>query len=37
MVLLDPQPQVVLLNGAFNRFVISQPLTAGIDLAYHFH
>ncbi len=37
MVLLDPQPQVVLLNGAFNRFVISQPLTAGIDLAFHFH
>jgi hypothetical protein len=35
-VLLDPQPQIGLQTGAFERFVISQPLTAGIDVSYAF-
>ena len=34
IVLLDPQPQISLQTGAFERFTISQPLTAGIDVSY---
>jgi outer membrane receptor protein involved in Fe transport len=33
-VLLDPQPQLTLQTSAFDRYVISQPLTAGIDVSY---
>jgi iron complex outermembrane recepter protein len=35
-VLLDPQPQISLQTQAFERYVISQPLTAGIDVSYAF-
>jgi iron complex outermembrane receptor protein len=35
-VLLDPQPQIALQTQAFERYVISQPLTAGIDVSYAF-
>ncbi len=37
IVLLDPQPQITLQTGAFTRYVVSQPLTAGIDVGYQFH
>jgi iron complex outermembrane receptor protein len=37
IVLLDPQPQISLQDAAFSRYVVSQPLTAGIDLSYAFH
>lgn len=36
-VLLDPQPQLALQTGAYTRFTITRPLTAGIDVTYHFH
>jgi outer membrane receptor protein involved in Fe transport len=36
IVLLDPQPQLSLLTQAFDRYVLSQPLTAGIDISYQF-
>lgn len=36
IVLLDPQPQISLQDGAFSRYVVSQPLTAGIDVSYEF-
>ena len=36
IVLLDPQPQISLQDGAFSRYVVSQPLTAGIDVSYTF-
>jgi iron complex outermembrane receptor protein len=35
-VLLDPQPQIALQIGAFTRYTVNQPLTAGIDLSYRF-
>ena len=35
-VLLDPQPQISLQTQAFERYVINQPLTAGIDVSYAF-
>lgn len=35
-VLLDPQPQQVIQTPAFTRMIVSQPLTAGIDLTYSF-
>jgi len=35
-VLLDPQPQIALQTSAFERYVINQPLTAGIDVSYAF-
>jgi iron complex outermembrane recepter protein len=35
-VLLDPQPQTVLQLGAYTRYTITRPLTAGIDLTYQF-
>jgi outer membrane receptor protein involved in Fe transport len=35
-VLLDPQPQISLQTQAFERYVINQPLTAGIDVSYGF-
>lgn len=34
--LLDPQPQITLQTSAFARYVISRPLTAGIDVSYQF-
>ena len=37
VVLLDPQPQIALQTGAFERYTVSQPLTAGIDVSYQFH
>jgi outer membrane receptor protein involved in Fe transport len=37
IVLLDPQPQITLQTSAFTRYVVSQPLTAGIDVSYQFH
>ena len=36
IVLIDPQPQISLQDGAFSRYVVSQPLTAGIDISYAF-
>jgi len=36
IVLVDPQPQIALQTGAFERYVISQPLTAGLDVSYAF-
>lgn len=36
IVLTDPQPQISLQDGAFSRHVVSQPLTAGIDVSYTF-
>ena len=35
-VLVDPQPQISLQTSAFARYVLNQPLTAGIDLSYTF-
>jgi len=35
-VLLDPQPQIGLQTGAFERFVMNQPLTAGVDVSFTF-
>ena len=35
-VLLDPQPQLTLQTGAFERYVLNQPLTAGINVSYGF-
>lgn len=35
-VLLDPQPQIALQTAAYERYVISQPLTAGLDVSYGF-
>lgn len=37
IVLVDPQPQIALQTSAFARYVVSQPLTAGIDVSYQFH
>jgi iron complex outermembrane recepter protein len=34
--LLDPQPQLALQTEAYTRFTITQPLTAGVDVTYHF-
>ncbi len=36
LVLLDPQPQIALQTGAYERYVVSRPLTAGVDLSYAF-
>ena len=36
VVLVDPQPQISLLTQAFDRYVINQPRTAGIDVSYQF-
>jgi iron complex outermembrane recepter protein len=36
-VLLDPQPQMALQTQAYTRFTMTQPLTAGVDVAYDFH
>jgi len=33
-VLLDPQPQIALQTAAFQRYVLNQPLTTGIDVSY---
>lgn len=37
LVLLDPQPQISLQDAAYSRYVVNQPLTAGIDVSYAFH
>jgi iron complex outermembrane recepter protein len=37
IVLVDPQPQIALQTSAFARYVVSRPLTAGIDISYQFH
>jgi len=37
IVVVDPQPQIALQTSAFARYVVSQPLTAGIDVSYQFH
>ena len=34
IVLVDPQPQISLQTGAFERYIVSRPLTAGIDVTY---
>jgi iron complex outermembrane receptor protein len=36
MALLDPQPQIDLQLNAYVRYIVNQPITTGIDLAYHF-
>lgn len=36
IVLVDPQPQISLQTQAFGRYVINQPLTAGVDISYSF-
>jgi len=35
--LLDPQPNQGVQTAAFQRYTITQPLTAGLDLSYRFH
>jgi iron complex outermembrane recepter protein len=35
--LLDPQPQIDLQMNAYVRYLINQPITAGLDLTYKFH
>jgi iron complex outermembrane recepter protein len=35
-VLVDPQPEISVENTAFSRYVVSQPLTAGVDISYDF-
>jgi outer membrane receptor protein involved in Fe transport len=37
IILIDPQPQISLQDAAYSRFVVSQPLTAGIDVSYAFN
>lgn len=37
LVLLDPQPQIALQTAAYERYLISQPLTVGLDFSYAFH
>jgi hypothetical protein len=34
LVLLDPQPQIALQTAAYERYVVSQPRTVGVDLSY---
>jgi outer membrane receptor protein involved in Fe transport len=36
LVLLDPQPQIALQTAAYERYVVSQPRTVGVDLSYTF-
>ncbi len=36
IVLLDPNPQLSLQDAAYSRYVVSRPLTAGIDISYAF-
>ena len=36
IVLLDPNPQLSLQDTAYSRYVVNQPLTAGIDVTYAF-
>ncbi len=36
VVLIDPNPQITLQDGAFGRYVINRPLNAGIDVSCHF-
>ena len=36
IVLIDPQPQLSLQDTAYSRYVVSQPLTAGVDVSYAF-
>ena len=36
IVLIDPNPQISLQSTAFARYVVSRPLTAGIDVSYTF-
>ena len=33
-VLVDPAPSISLQTSAFERFILNQPLTAGIDVSY---
>ena len=35
--LLDPQPNQGVQTAAFQRYSITQPLTAGLDVTYRFH
>ena len=35
--LLDPQPQIDLQMNAFVRYLVNQPITAGLDVTYKFH
>jgi outer membrane receptor protein involved in Fe transport len=35
-VLLDPQPQIALQTQAFERYILNQPLTAGLDVSFAF-
>jgi iron complex outermembrane recepter protein len=34
--LLDPQPQIDLQLNAYVRYIVNQPITTGLDLAYKF-
>jgi outer membrane receptor protein involved in Fe transport len=36
IVLLDPEPQLSLQDAAYSRYVVNQPLTAGVDVSYTF-
>ncbi len=36
IVLLDPNPQFSLQDSAYSRYVVTRPLTAGIDISYSF-
>lgn len=35
-VLLDPQPQIALQIGAYSRYLITRPLTAGLDMTFQY-
>lgn len=35
-VLLDPQPQIALQIGAYSRYLITRPLTAGLDVTFQY-
>jgi iron complex outermembrane receptor protein len=35
--ILDPQPQIDLQSNAFVRYLVSRPITAGLNLTYKFH
>jgi iron complex outermembrane recepter protein len=34
--LLDPQPQIVLQDTAYVRYLVNPPITAGLDITYRF-
>jgi outer membrane receptor protein involved in Fe transport len=35
--LLDPQPQIVLQTTAYTRYLVTRPITVGLDVTYKIH